>query len=244
MTLGLVLATQRVPDAKVGSYFCANLTGANGLILLRKISKTVDICAWKNYHFNMFLEDGTIRHRRRSLNLPNHAHEVTFSCYRGYKLLSRDRTCQWLVDALDRARSKHEFEVWSYVIMPEHAHLLILPLREEYKMDVIFKSIKESVSRRATNFLRRTNPRWLERLTVRYPDGRIERHFWQPGGGYDRNIVTQRALVSSIYYLHANPVRRGLVANPVDWKWSSARWYTGCEDVRMKMDATRLHLSS
>ncbi len=191
----------------------------------------------------MLLEDGTVRHRRRSMDFPNHAHELTFSCYKGYRLLSRDRTRRWFVESLDRARSRHEFELWSYVVMPEHAHILLLPLREEYKMEAILKSIKESVARRATNYLRRTDPQWLERLTVRSTDGRVRRHFWQPGGGYDRNIVSQRALVSSIYYLHANPVRRGLVANPIDWEWSSARWYEGCGDVRLETDATRLHLS-
>jgi putative transposase len=31
---------------------------------------------------------------------------------------------------------------------------------------------------------------------------------------------TLRAVID---YLHANPVRRGLAANPKDWEWSSAR---------------------
>jgi hypothetical protein len=28
-----------------------------------------------------------------------------------------------------------------------------------------------------------------------------------------------------IDYIHMNPVRRGLVANPEEWLWSSAAWY-------------------
>jgi putative transposase len=28
-----------------------------------------------------------------------------------------------------------------------------------------------------------------------------------------------------IDYIHLNPVRRGLVAKAVDWKWSSAGWF-------------------
>jgi len=92
------------------------------------------------------------------------------------------------------------------------------------------------------NYLRRTNPRWLERLTVRQSSGKIERHFWQPGGGYDRNIVTMRALVASVFYVHANPVRRGLTVSPTDWEWSSARWYEGDTDVKLRIDATMSHL--
>jgi len=81
---------------------------------------------------------------------------------------------------------------------------------------------------------------WLERLTHRYPGGKVEQRFWQPGGGYDRNIVTQKALLSSIRYIHANPVRRGLVQNPLDWEWSSARWWEGDRDVKLAMDAISL----
>jgi putative transposase len=45
--------------------------------------------------------------------------------------------------------------------------------------------------------------------------------FWQPGGGYDRNITDKDTLVRMIDYIHENPVRKGLVTDPLDWKWSS-----------------------
>ena len=40
-----------------------------------------------------------------------------------------------------------------------------------------------------------------------------------------------------IEYLHANPVRRGLVAKVENWEWSSARWYAGMRPVPIEMDA-------
>ena len=79
-------------------------------------------------------------------------------------------------------------------------------------------------------------------LTVRQPSGKVECHFWQPGGGYDRNIVTMRTLMASILYVHANPVRRGLVVSPTDWEWSSACCYEGERDVKLRIDATMSHL--
>ena len=188
----------------------------------------------------MILPDGTIRHRRRSYNEPNHAHEFTFTCFMGYKLLSQDRTRQWFVNALDRARRKHDVQLWTYVIMPEHVHLTVMPQREEYKTSMFLKSVKQSVGRRAINYLQRHNPQWLERLTVRLPCGKLERHFWQDGGGYDRNIRKVKTLIHSIHYIHANPVRRGLVERPADWLWSSAGWYDGERDVKLKMDPMRI----
>jgi len=187
----------------------------------------------------MIMEDGTIRHCRKDLNYPGHAHGLTFTCYHGYKLLSKDRTRQWLVDALDRARSIHELLLLAYVIMPEHAHVVLLPEREAYNMGEIRQSIKQPVARRATRFLRRCNPQWIEKLTARQPGGKVRCHFWQDGGGYDRNIVSPDALWSTIQYIHANPVRRGLVCHPSEWEWSSARWWDGQGDVRLTMDVDR-----
>ena len=47
-----------------------------------------------------------------------------------------------------------------------------------------------------------------------------------PGaGGYDRNIFTPLSIWSVIRYIHANPVRRRLCTDPLDWPWSSAVAY-------------------
>ncbi|MCP4664230.1 MAG: hypothetical protein GY856_53275 [bacterium] len=186
----------------------------------------------------MRLENGTIRHLRRSINLPGHAHELTFSCYRGLPLLSKDRTRQWLIEALDLARSIHHLDIWAYVIMLEHAHVLLVPQEVEYEMAAILKTIKQSVSRRAIHFVRTHATQWLTHLAEDPDAYPVKYHFWQPGGGYDRNIVTARAAHSSVDYIHANPVRRGLADAPAEWPWSSARWYEGGGDVKLGIDST------
>jgi hypothetical protein len=65
------------------------------------------------------------RRHRRSYNEPGHAHELTFSVYHRYPFLKAERTCQWLVEAINAMRSELEVKVWAYVFMPDHAHLLI-----------------------------------------------------------------------------------------------------------------------
>jgi putative transposase len=56
---------------------------------------------------------------------------------------------------------------------------------------------------------------------------RTERVFWQTGGGYDRNITCGKTLLQMIEYLHMNPVRRELVEQARDWKWSIAMAFEG-----------------
>jgi len=48
--------------------------------------------------------------------------------------------------------------------------------------------------------------------------------FWQ-SRFYDFNVWTQKKRVEKLRYMHQNPVTRGLVAEPEDWRWSSYRFY-------------------
>jgi len=70
-----------------------------------------------------------VEKRRVRYNEPGQPRELTFSCYRGHPFLGRDRTRQWLCEALDKARRQFGFQLWAYVIMPEHAHVLVYPGR-------------------------------------------------------------------------------------------------------------------
>jgi putative transposase len=87
----------------------------------------------------------------------------------------------------------------------------------------------------AIRYLKSNAPEWLARVTLR-EGSRLRHRFWQPGGGYDRNITSTEALRAVIEYIHANPVRRGLVARAEDWEWSSARWYAGLRPAKLQMD--------
>ena len=164
--------------------------------------------------------------RPKGYNDPGHAHELTFSCYKKYAFLSRDRTCEWLTEQLDVVRRELNYHLYAYVFMPDHVHLVVMPNKREYDTSMFLKRLKEPVSRKAVQFLKRESPEWLERIRVRQ-GSKVEHHFWQPGRGYDRNIVNGKTLLSMIEYTHMNPVRKGFVQQAREWKWSSAGWFEG-----------------
>ena len=120
--------------------------------------------------------------------------------------------------------------------MPEHVHVLLLPQTDKVTVAMILKRIKQPVAQRAIAYLKKNTPKWLNRLRVADSKGRILHRFWQQGGGYDRDIVSPRTAWACVEYIHANPVRRGLVDTPTDWVWSSARWYAGLDNVKLNMD--------
>ena len=172
---------------------------------------------------------------RRNYNEPGHAHELTFSCYHRFPFLRSDRTCNWLADAINDAREVLSFDLWAYVFMPDHVHLIVFPKASEYDIAEIRSAIKLPVARKAIAWLRRESPEWIEKLTRRR-GVRTETLFWQSGSGYDRNITSPQTLARMIDYLHLNPVRKGLVTRAVEWQWSSAQWYLERVQGRLQVD--------
>ncbi len=159
-------------------------------------------------------------------NIPGHAHELTFSCYKRKTFLKSKYANHFLADAINKSRERYNFEVWAYVFMPEHVHLLIFPRNEEYAISEILKSIKVSSSKRTVYFLGRKFPGALIHLETGLV--KPKHRFWQHGGGYDRNYWEREKIIQQVEYIHNNPVRRGFVENPCEWTWSSAKfWMTG-----------------
>ncbi|ADG68431.1 protein of unknown function DUF1568 [Planctopirus limnophila DSM 3776] len=173
---------------------------------------------------------------RRNYNLPGHAHELTFSCYLGFPFLKSERACRWLAESLHEALCRHDYSLWAYVLMPEHAHVVVCPRQKAYRIEEFRKSVKEPVARHAIRWLEHHAVEWIPRIT-RTRGAKTERLFWQSGGGYDRNITESKTLLRMIDYIHLNPVRRGLVERAADWEWSSAAWHAEGKPSPIRVDA-------
>jgi REP element-mobilizing transposase RayT len=53
-----------------------------------------------------------------------------------------------------------------------------------------------------------------------------EYQLWQEGN-QPKQIQSDEMMIQKLEYIHANPVRRGYVDDPVHWRYSSARNYAG-----------------
>lgn len=176
------------------------------------------------------------RKTRIAWDEPTHAHFLTYSCHERLSLLTRDRSRQWVIDAIEATRTKLNLTLWAYVIMPEHVHVLVRPTHSGALVRRILSSLKHPVARAAHTWLKETcNHEWIARLSIQYPSRTVFR-FWQPGGGYDQNIFRDKTLRAVVEYIHMNPVRRGLAAVPTDWVGSSARFWEGHKDVPLQMN--------
>jgi putative transposase len=127
-------------------------------------------------------------------------HFLTFSCFHRFQYLGTPWARHLFEDALERVRLRYLFVVSGYVVMPEHVHLLVNEPRRALLSRAV-QALKLSVSMRSR-----------------------ERPFWQ-AHYYDFNVSSHTKFVEKLRYIHRNPVRRGLVAKPEDWPWSSFRHY-------------------
>lgn len=167
------------------------------------------------------------RHRKtvRHFHEPGDCHELTFSCYQQQPILVRDHWRRLFCEVLQRAMDGHAFRLVAFVIMPGHVHLLVYPNTPISSISNFLYALKRPFSYRIKQELMEHDLELLQTLTVQERPGKTTFRFWQEGPGYDRNLSTESAVLAAIDYIHLNPVRRGLVNQARDWKWSSSRWY-------------------
>jgi putative transposase len=142
------------------------------------------------------------------------SHFVTFSCYHRRPLFQTDESKTIFETALERIRRRFDLRVYSYVVMPEHVHLL-LSEPEQGLLSEALKSLKQGVSRRLLG------------------DGE---HFWQRRY-YDFNVRNAHQFSEKLRYIHRNPVKRGLCKRPEDWGWSSFRHYATGAEGRVEIES-------
>lgn len=149
----------------------------------------------------------------------NQLHFITFSCYRRMPLLRSARSRDCVLSVLEQTRKRYRFVVVGYVIMPEHVHVLISE-PEGGTPSTVMQVWKQRTARALLPKVKRPDPRQSEL----FGDPLERMPFWQ-ARFYDFNVRTDKKRTEKLRYMHENPVERGLVAKPEDWRRSSYRFY-------------------
>jgi REP element-mobilizing transposase RayT len=131
-------------------------------------------------------------------------------------------------------RHKYDNRIHSYVIMPEHYHIIV-SFKKPDQLHNWLKDVQGHSSNEISKWLRATaHPRHLA-VYEKHSNGGAKLAVWKEQARAV-GITSLSALRTKIHYLHANPVRRELVDNPEDWKWSSWRNYFLDDDSLFRVD--------
>lgn len=147
-------------------------------------------------------------------------HFITTSCYQRQPLLGSSRNRDLFLRVLEQVRRRYGFVVVGYVVMPEHIHLL-LSEPERGNPSVVMQALKQGFARRLMRRLRR---RQNDRQPSLWDAPLGDRHIWQRRF-YDFVVWSEGKRVEKLRYMHRNPVKRRLVLEPEQWRWSSYRHY-------------------
>lgn len=161
------------------------------------------------------LQDRTMRqHKQIFARYDRMLHEDAI----GPQWLADDRLAALVVDSLF-FHSDKLYNLLAYVVMSNHVHVLLHPLKVEESdqnqavedaepqyvlLRNITKSLKGYTAWKANQILARTG-----------------QTFWQTES-FDHWVRNQAEMERIIDYIESDPVRSELVAKPEDWRWSSA----------------------
>ena len=122
-----------------------------------------------------------------------HLHFLTFSFYQRRPLLDAPMARTFFLTTLNEIKNRYHFEVWGYVVMPEHVHLLLSEPPEQ-TISVALKALKQRISRDFRGGIPESNklslPVVLRTLAIDLP------RFWEPRF-YDFNVYTQEKLIEN-----------------------------------------------
>jgi hypothetical protein len=93
------------------------------------------------------------------------------------------------------------FLLCGYVLMPDHWHALIWP-SYPLRIDQVLHDAKKIMTLRLHARRGTCGPLW-------------QHQFW------DRFVRHEKEFGERLDYMHLNPVKKGLVKRPEDWRWSS-----------------------
>jgi len=119
--------------------------------------------------------------------------------------LTTELARQHLRRAFREIQNRHPFEIVAIVLMPDHLHTVWTLPDKESDFSLRWRKIKETFTRSYLSDSRKRRGRrgiWQER-------------FWE------HTCRNEKYLRQCVDYIHWNPVKHGLVAQPADYPYSS-----------------------
>ena len=138
-------------------------------------------------------------------------HFITTVTRHRTQVFQDDGNIRLLIDTVSFYRQRRDFRLLGYVFMPDHFHLLVVP--EKGRVCDIMRNIKSYSANRIRHRMQ------------------LNSRIWQ-SGFHDHVVASTWDLEAKLDYMHMNPLRKGLVADPESYPYSSYRnLYAGGEPV-------------
>jgi REP element-mobilizing transposase RayT len=166
---------------------------------------------------------------RYSIRETQASHFLTCTIINWIPVFTRPQTVDIILNALQYRQQHNGWKIYGYVILENHLHLVVqaddllaeLPLFKSYTARQLIDYLKECHAERV-----------LKQMAFFRKAHKTDREYqcWEEGS-HPQLIQHTEMLRQKLDYIHFNPVKRGYVDKPEDWRYSSARNYAGLEGL-------------
>jgi len=177
---------------------------------------------------NMSSENYVIRNQ-------NSVHFLTFTVIDWIDIFTRANYKEEIVASLDFCQRNKGLVLYAWCLMTNHLHM-VCKADEPYHLTLIVRDFKRFTANNLLSKIQNepeSRRNWILsafRNAGRY-DNRVKKfHFWQDGC-HPIEMINNQLIEQRINYVHENPVRAMIVANPEDYLFSSARNYASLPAV-------------
>jgi putative transposase len=126
---------------------------------------------------------------------------ITYSCYNKQPYFEKPEAAELVIEQIDRLRENEIWFVPEFVVMPDHVHLIVFPIKPlGYCLQEFKKSVARLLNRKQDTIGRKI---WLDEY-------------------HERAIRDEREYRSKCEYIWNNPVKEGLAGTPELFAYSSA----------------------
>ena len=170
--------------------------------------------------------------RNYKFHNPEGAYFVSFAVVEWLDVFTRNQYKDIVLDTIRFSQQEKGMEVYAWCIMTNHVHLVFRSI-DGYSPELMIGDLKRFTSRQIVKAIidnpRESRKGWLleQFQKAASKSSNVKKYqFWR----HDNNPIelwSNKVIFEKINYVHNNPVKEGMVYQPEDYVYSSARDYSG-----------------
>ncbi len=170
--------------------------------------------------------------RNYKFHNPEGAYFISFAVVDWLDVFTRNDYKDIFIESLTYSQENKGMEIYAWCIMTNHVHLIFRSINGQ-KPELLIGDLKRFTSNKIVKAIidnpRESRKDWLleQFQKAASKSSNVKKYqFWR----HDNKPIelwSNRVIFEKINYIHNNPVEEGLVYNPEDYVYSSARDYSG-----------------
>lgn len=144
--------------------------------------------------------------------LPNYPHHIIQRGHNKQVIFASDEDYVYYLENLKEWKKALGCHIYAYCLMTNHVHLIVNPGKDAENLALLMKRVSGRQTRYVNKIEGRSGTLW---------EGRYK----------SSPIKADEYLLACCRYIELNPVRAGIIEDPITYKWSSYRHKVGNEQL-------------